>query len=98
MPRRLTRKEFHRWAKAQSGRYDRVAGEPVAMSPEQIQHIRLKTRVWAAFDRVIRKAGLDCEALGDGVTIEVDEDGDHSPFAVGGGGCFSSSECRGDPT
>lgn len=82
MAPRLTREEFHRWAEGQTQRYERVAGEPVAMSPERIQHVRIKNRVWAALDRAIRDAGLDCEALGDGVTIEVDEETDYEPDGV----------------
>ncbi|WP_428490080.1 Uma2 family endonuclease [Rhodopila sp.] len=82
MPPRLTREEFHRWAEGRTGRYERVGGEPVAMSPERVQHVRIKSRVWAALDRAIRAAGLDCEALADGVTIEVDEETDYEPDAV----------------
>jgi Uma2 family endonuclease len=82
MSLRLTREEFHCWAEGQRGRYERVAGEPVAMSPERAQHVRLKSRVWAALDRAIGGAGLDCEALGDGVTIEVDADTDYEPDAL----------------
>jgi Uma2 family endonuclease len=82
MPQRLSREEFRRWAEGQPGRYERIDGEPVAMSPERIQHVRIKNRVWAALDRAITAAGLDCEALGDGVTIEVDEDTDYEPDAV----------------
>ena len=82
MALRLTREEFHRWAEGQTGRYERIAGEPVAMSPERVQHIRIKSRVWAALDRAISDAGLDCEALADGVTIEVDEQTDYEPDAV----------------
>jgi Uma2 family endonuclease len=82
MPLRLTRDEFHRWAEGRRGRYERVAGEPVAMSPERIEHVRIKNRVWAALDRAVRRAGLECEALGDGVTIEVDADTDYEPDAV----------------
>jgi Uma2 family endonuclease len=52
------------------------------MSPERIQHVRLKNRIWAALDRAVGEAGLDCEALGDGVTIEVDADTDYEPDAV----------------
>jgi Uma2 family endonuclease len=79
---RLTREEFHRWVEGQTQRYERIAGEPVAMLPERVQHVRIKSRVWAALDRAIRDGGLDCEALGDGVTIEVDEDTDYEPDAV----------------
>jgi Uma2 family endonuclease len=82
MGQHLSREEFRRWAAGQRGRYERVAGEPVAMSPERIEHVRIKSRVWAALDRAIRSANLPCEALSDGVTIEVDEDTDYEPDAV----------------
>ncbi|MEA2777414.1 MAG: hypothetical protein QOF90_2820, partial [Acetobacteraceae bacterium] len=48
MAQRFTREEFHSWAQGQTGRYERVAGEPVAMSPERLEHVRIKNRVWAA--------------------------------------------------
>jgi len=82
MPQRLTRAEFRRWAEQQPDRYERIGGEPVAMSPERIQHVRVKARVWAALDRAIATAGADCEALSDGVTVEIDEDTDYEPDAV----------------
>jgi Uma2 family endonuclease len=82
MPLRLTRQEFQDWATTQPRRYERVAGEPIAMSPERIEHIRVKTRIWAALDRAIQCAGLDCEAIADGLTIEVDDDTDYEPGAV----------------
>ena len=82
MAQRLTREQFHEWAGARRGRYERVAGEPVAMSPERIQHARIKSRVWAALDHAIRGARLACEALPDGVTIEVDADTDYEPDAI----------------
>jgi Uma2 family endonuclease len=79
---RLTREEFRLWAEAQSQRYERIAGEPVAMSPERAVHARLKARVWQALDRAIREAGVDCEALPDGITVEVDDETDYEPDAV----------------
>jgi len=82
MAQRLSRDEFRRWAEGQPGRYERVCGMPVAMAPERVQHVRVKTRVWAALDRAIATAGADCEALGDGVTIEVDDDTDYEPDVV----------------
>lgn len=82
MQQRLTREEYQRWVERQPKRYERIAGEPVAMSPERVQHVRIKNQIWAALDRAIRHAGLDCEALGDGVTIEVDADTDYEPDAV----------------
>lgn len=82
MPQRLSRDEFRRWAEGQTGRYERIDGEPVAMSPEKAQHVRIKNRIWAALDRAITTAALDCEALGDGITVEVDEDTDYEPDAM----------------
>ena len=82
MTQRLSREEFRRWAEGQSTRYERVHGEPVAMSPERIQHVRVKNRAWAALDRAIAAANADCEALGDGVTVEVDADTDYEPDVV----------------
>jgi Uma2 family endonuclease len=38
--------------------------------------------VWQALDRAIRDAGLDCEALGDGVTVEVGDETDYEPDAI----------------
>jgi Uma2 family endonuclease len=62
MQQRLTREEYLRWVEGQPKRYERISGEPVAMSPECAQHVRVKSSVWAALDRAIGQAGL--EALG----------------------------------
>jgi Uma2 family endonuclease len=81
--RRMGRDEFRRWAEQQEGaRYERVDGEPVAMAPERAIHARLKARVWQALDRALRERGGDCEALPDGMTVEVDADTDYEPDAV----------------
>jgi Uma2 family endonuclease len=83
MPQRLSREEFHRWAEGHGHRYERIDGEPVAMSREQVQHVRIKARIWAALDRAIAAAGIvECEALADGITVEVNEDTDYEPDAV----------------
>jgi Uma2 family endonuclease len=82
MSQRLSREEFRHWAERQTGRYERIDGKPVAMSPERAVHVRLKSRVWRILDQAITTAGLDAEAFGDGVTIEIDEDTDYEPDAV----------------
>jgi Uma2 family endonuclease len=82
MAQHLTREEFRRWAEGRKERYERIAGEPVAMSPERAQHVRVKSRIWALLDQAIRQAGLDCEALADGITIEIDAETDYEPDAV----------------
>lgn len=82
MPQRLSREDFRRWAEGQNGRYERIDGEPVAMSPERAAHVRLKNWIWRILDQAIATAGLDCEALGDGMTVEVDQDTDYEPDAL----------------
>ena len=78
-----SRAEYRRWAEAQPrGRFERVAGEVIAMAPERIAHIRVKTGAWLALRQAIRAAGLPCEALGDGATVEVGADTDYEPDAV----------------
>lgn len=82
MAQRFSREQFRHWADGRKGRYERVAGEPVAMSPERIGHARVKSRIWAALDRAVRAANIQCEALPDGITIEVDDDTDYEPDAI----------------
>lgn len=82
-PLRMSREEYRRWAEQQpKGRFELVCGEVVAMSPERVQHARLKVRVWQLLDQAVRAAGLQCEAFGDGVTVEIGEDTDYEPDAV----------------
>jgi Uma2 family endonuclease len=78
----MSRDAYRKWTEGQTTRYERIAGEPVAMSPERVIHARLKARVWRALDRELRAAGLPCEALPDGITVEVGEDTDYEPDAV----------------
>jgi Uma2 family endonuclease len=82
MPQRPTRTEFRQWAATQKPRYERVAGEPVARSPERTVHIPLEYRMRAALDRAIRSSGLTCEVTGDGITVEIDDDTDYEPDAL----------------
>ena len=82
MPQRFTRQEYVAWAETQPRRYERIAGELVAMPRQPAEHVRIKSRIWAALDRAIQRNGLDCEALGDGVAVEIDDDTDYEPDAV----------------
>jgi Uma2 family endonuclease len=83
MTAHLSRAEYRRWVEAQpKGRFERAAGVPVAMAPERSIHARLKARIWQAFNRELRLAGLACEAFPDGMTVEIDEDTDYEPDAL----------------
>ncbi len=80
--RTYTREEYRRWCAAQSrGRYERVDGLIIAMAPERAGHVRVKTRVFKALERAILAAGVQCEALGDGMTVETG-DNDYEPDAL----------------
>lgn len=82
-PGKMTREEFRRWAEAQPrGRYERVNGVPVAMAAERIAHLRAKAAIWQALSNAIAAAGLACEALPDGATVEIDDETDYEPDAL----------------
>ncbi|NBC31232.1 MAG: Uma2 family endonuclease [Alphaproteobacteria bacterium] len=73
--RRFTVAAYLDWLERQAepGRYELVAGVPVAMAPERVQHMRVKARVWRGLSDAISAAGVACEALPDGATVQVDE-------------------------
>jgi Uma2 family endonuclease len=78
----VTREEYYRWCEAQPrGRYERVDGQIVAMSPERIAHVRTKTAMIRALQDALAGSGLECEALGDGVSVQTGES-DYQPDAL----------------
>ncbi len=80
--RRYSREEFRRWCEAQPrGRYERVDGRIVAMAPERGAHLRVKGAVYKALDRAVGAAGVACQALPDGATVETG-DSDYEPDAL----------------
>jgi Uma2 family endonuclease len=82
MSRTYSREEYRHWYEAQpNGRYERLAGRIVAMAPERGAHLRVKGAVFKALDRAITFAGVRCQALRDGATVETG-DNDFEPDAV----------------
>ena len=82
LPReRMSREEYYRWAMEQPrGRFERVDGIVVAMAPETGAHVRVKAAVWLALRDAVAAAGLDCEAMPDGMAVETGES-DYQPDA-----------------
>lgn len=82
--RRMTSEEFIAWAIEQPDgeRYELVAGEVVAMSPERLSHSRVKHRITRLLEDAITAAGLRCEALPDGVAVEIDDHTTYEPDAL----------------
>lgn len=81
---RMTSDEFIVWAMEQpeGQRYELVAGEVVAMAPERLAHARAKHRIARCLEDAITAAGLRCEALPDGVSVEVEEGVVYEPDAL----------------
>ena len=80
----MTSDEFIAWAMEQPDgeRYELAAGEVVAMSPERLSHARVKHRIARMMEDAIASKGLRCEALPDGVAVEVDEHTIYEPDAL----------------
>jgi Uma2 family endonuclease len=71
---RMNADEFIPWAITQpeEHRYELVAGEVVAMSPERAGHNKGKLAAVLALREAIRNAGLPCRAYTDGMAVRVD--------------------------
>src|SRR5437660_1499055 len=81
--RALTVDDYLAWAAAQpeAKRTELINGQIVFMSPEQIQHNRLKKRIVYALEREIDRIGIEAEAFTDGVTIPIDTHTAYEPDA-----------------
>jgi Uma2 family endonuclease len=79
---RMTVDEFLAWAEGQEGRYELYHGVVYAMAPERAQHAKVKFAVQTALANAIRKAGLPCHMLPDGMTVRVADDTAHEPDAL----------------
>jgi Uma2 family endonuclease len=80
---RMTVDEFIPWAMAQPrGRYALLDGEVVMMGPERLIHVRAKTSTYLALNAALKRMGLTCEAMGDGVTVRIDERTAYEPDAL----------------
>ena len=80
--RRYSREEFRQWCEKQPrGRYERVDGRIVATAPERGAHLRVKGAVYRALHHATALAGVGCQALPDGATVETG-DSDYEPDAV----------------
>jgi Uma2 family endonuclease len=80
----MTADEFIAWAMEQpeGERYELERGRIVGMAPERLAHARVKYRALRALDDAIRAAGLPCEALPDGVSVEIDATTVYEPDAL----------------
>lgn len=81
---RMRADEFLVWAmtRPDGERYELVAGEVVAMAPERLAHARTKLAACNALAAAIQAAGLECEAVIDGVSVQIDDETVYEPDAL----------------
>jgi Uma2 family endonuclease len=81
---RMTADAFIAWAMAQPEgcRYELVAGEVVAMSPERAAHNEAKGNAYLALRRALEERGLPCRAYTDGMAVRIDDDTVYEPDAL----------------
>jgi Uma2 family endonuclease len=79
--RKMTVDEFLVWAEGQEGRWELYNVVPYAMSPERTRHAKVKIAAYLALLRAVRKAGLPCHVLPDGVGVRISRDVMHIPDA-----------------
>jgi Uma2 family endonuclease len=82
-PSPLTADAFIEWAAEQPrGRFELARGEIVAMAPERLGHTRVKYEAMIALRNAIAERGLGCEAIGDGVSVRIDDQTVYEPDAL----------------
>lgn len=65
---------FLEWAESQeSGRYELIGGQIVAMAPERVEHAHVKFQIAKALDTAIATANLPCRAFVDGPGVKIDD-------------------------
>lgn len=82
--RLLTVEDYVGWAEHQNERQrtELINGQIVPIAPERVEHGEVKLAAAIALRTAIATAGLPCHALGDGVTVRIDEFTAYEPDAL----------------
>jgi Uma2 family endonuclease len=82
--RAMTVEDYVAWADAQRERQrtELINGQIVAMAPERIEHGEVKLAAAIALKAASTRANLECHALGDGMTVRIDEHTAYEPDAL----------------
>jgi Uma2 family endonuclease len=80
----LTVAEYLAWADTQSERQrtELINGQIVAMTPERVEHVEVKVAAVNALSAAIVRAGVPCHALGDGMTVGIEDHTAYEPDAL----------------
>lgn len=81
--RTLTVADYLAWAEAQGDvtRTELIDGQVVAMSPELVEHNRVKGAVFVALRTAVKKAGIQGEVFTDGLTVPIEPHTAYEPDA-----------------
>jgi Uma2 family endonuclease len=84
LQRVMTVDEYLAWGDAQSEprRTELINGRVVAMTPERVEHVEIKVAAALALKVAIARAGVPCHALGDGLTVRIDDHTAYQPDAL----------------
>jgi Uma2 family endonuclease len=76
--------EYLAWADSQSEelRSELINGQIVAITPERVEHVEVKVAAAFALKAAITRVGVPCHALGDGMTVTIDEHTAYEPDAL----------------
>jgi Uma2 family endonuclease len=80
----MTVAEYLAWAGTQSEdfRSELINGQVVAMTPERVEHVEIKLAAAVALKTSITRAQVPCHALGDGLTVRIDDHTAYQPDAL----------------
>ncbi len=73
LPRGIDVEAFLAWAEQRRGRYELHGGAVIAMAPERLGHVEIKSNVHLALRNAIRSRSLECHAVSDGIAVQVSE-------------------------
>jgi Uma2 family endonuclease len=76
---KMTVDKYLAWAEGRPGRFELYAGTVYAMAPEQARHAEIKLALHMALVAAIRKRGLPCYVLPNGMTVRIDDSTAHEP-------------------
>lgn len=79
---RMDVEEYLSWSESQEGRYELVDGIVYAQAAERAAHAKMKLAVAIALTNAIRKRGLSCHALVDGMALRIGKQTVFEPDAV----------------
>jgi Uma2 family endonuclease len=68
---RMTAEEYLAWGESREGRYELIDGVVYAQAAERAAHAEMKGLVFLALTNALRRKGVDCRAMVDGMAVRV---------------------------